>query len=77
VPSPVLSVHQTDVIYYGDNLVDHIAHDSGRRLCIRQDQTECGALRSGQTYLRVPKAWNSRPLCDAHIGPNVCTIGGM
>lgn len=27
VPSPVFSVHQTDVIYYGDNLLDYIAHE--------------------------------------------------
>ena len=26
-PSPVLSVYQTDVIYYGDNLLDYIAHE--------------------------------------------------
>ncbi len=28
-PSPVFSVHQTDVIYYGDNLLDYIAHEFG------------------------------------------------
>jgi len=28
-PSPVFSVHQTDVIYYGDNLVDYVAHEFG------------------------------------------------
>lgn len=27
VPSPVFSVYQTDVIYYGDNLLDYIAHE--------------------------------------------------
>jgi hypothetical protein len=27
VPSPVFSVHQTDVIYYGDNLLDYVAHE--------------------------------------------------
>jgi hypothetical protein len=26
-PSPVFSVHQTDVIYYGDNLLDYVAHE--------------------------------------------------
>lgn len=26
-PSPVFSVYQTDVIYYGDNLLDYIAHE--------------------------------------------------
>jgi hypothetical protein len=29
VPSPVLSVYQTDVIYYGDNLLDYVAHEFG------------------------------------------------
>ena len=29
VPSPIFSVHQTDVIYYGDNLLDYIAHEFG------------------------------------------------
>lgn len=29
VPSPVFSVYQTDVIYYGDNLLDYIAHEFG------------------------------------------------
>jgi hypothetical protein len=28
-PSPVLSVHQTDVIYYGDDLLDYVAHEFG------------------------------------------------
>lgn len=27
VPSPVFSVHQTDVIFYGDNLLDYVAHE--------------------------------------------------
>jgi hypothetical protein len=26
-PSPVFSVHQTDVIFYGDNLLDYVAHE--------------------------------------------------
>lgn len=26
-PSPVFSVHQTDVIYYGDDLADYVAHE--------------------------------------------------
>lgn len=26
-PSPVFSVHQADVIYYGDNLLDYVAHE--------------------------------------------------
>jgi hypothetical protein len=26
-PSPVFSVHQTDVIYYGDNVLDYVAHE--------------------------------------------------
>jgi hypothetical protein len=26
-PSPVFSVYQTDVIYYGDNLLDYVAHE--------------------------------------------------
>lgn len=26
-PSPVFSVHQTDVIVYGDNLLDYVAHE--------------------------------------------------
>ncbi|HEX8094088.1 SMI1/KNR4 family protein [Jatrophihabitans sp.] len=26
-PSPIFSVYQADVIYYGDNLVDYIAHE--------------------------------------------------
>ena len=29
VPSPVFSVYQTDVIYYGDNLLDYVAHEFG------------------------------------------------
>ena len=28
-PSPVFSVHQTDVIVYGDDLVDYVAHEFG------------------------------------------------
>ena len=28
-PSPVFSVHQTDVIFYGDNLLDYVAHEFG------------------------------------------------
>jgi hypothetical protein len=28
-PSPVFSVHQTDVIFYGDNLLDYLAHEFG------------------------------------------------
>lgn len=27
VPSPVFSVHQSDVIFYGDNLLDYVAHE--------------------------------------------------
>lgn len=27
VPSPVFSVHQADVIYYGDDLLDYVAHE--------------------------------------------------
>jgi hypothetical protein len=27
VPSPVFSVYQTDVVYYGDNLLDYVAHE--------------------------------------------------
>ena len=27
VPSPVFSVYQTDVIFYGDNLFDYVAHE--------------------------------------------------
>lgn len=26
-PSPVFSVHQTDVIFYGDNVLDYVAHE--------------------------------------------------
>ena len=26
-PSPVFSVHQSDVIFYGDNLLDYVAHE--------------------------------------------------
>ncbi len=26
-PSPVFSVHQSDIIFYGDNLLDYIAHE--------------------------------------------------
>jgi hypothetical protein len=26
-PSPVFSVHQADVIYYGDDLLDYVAHE--------------------------------------------------
>jgi hypothetical protein len=26
-PSPVFSVEQTDVIFYGDNLLDYVAHE--------------------------------------------------
>lgn len=26
-PSPIFSVHQTDVIFYGDNLLDYVAHE--------------------------------------------------
>lgn len=26
-PSPVFSVHQADVIFYGDNLLDYVAHE--------------------------------------------------
>lgn len=26
-PSPVFSVHQSDVIYYGDNILDYVAHE--------------------------------------------------
>jgi hypothetical protein len=29
VPSPVFSVYQTDVVYYGDNLLDYVAHEFG------------------------------------------------
>lgn len=28
-PSPVFSVHQADVIFYGDNLLDYVAHEFG------------------------------------------------
>jgi hypothetical protein len=28
-PSPELSVYQTDVIYYGDDLLDYVAHEFG------------------------------------------------
>ena len=28
-PSPVFSVYQTDVIFYGDNLLDYVAHEFG------------------------------------------------
>ena len=27
IPGPVFSVHQTDVVYYGDNLLDYIANE--------------------------------------------------
>ena len=27
VPSPIFSVHQTDVIYYGDDLLDYVAYE--------------------------------------------------
>ena len=27
VPSPVFSIYQTDVIFYGDNLLDYVAHE--------------------------------------------------
>jgi hypothetical protein len=27
VPSPVFSVYQTDVIFYGDKLLDYVAHE--------------------------------------------------
>ena len=30
-PSPVFSVYQTDVIFYGDNLLDYVAHEFGVR----------------------------------------------
>ncbi len=28
-PSPVFSVHQTDVIFYGDDLLDYVAYEFG------------------------------------------------
>ena len=28
-PSPVFSVHHTDVIFYSDNLLDYVAHQFG------------------------------------------------
>lgn len=42
VPSPVFSVHQTDVIHYGDNLVDYVAREFG------------GTLREPSERTRVP-----------------------
>jgi hypothetical protein len=34
-PTAVFSVHQTAVIYYGDNLLDYVAHGSVSHLAIR------------------------------------------
>lgn len=43
-PAPVFSVHQTDVIYYGDNLADYIAYEFKLP----------GASRGNHPQLRVP-----------------------
>ena len=51
-PSPVFSVHQSDVIFYGDNLLDYVAHEFRIPPLHPSDRTHVPFCRTSPKVLR-------------------------
>jgi len=65
-PSPVFSVHQTDVIYYGGNLLDYVAHEF-KVPPLTRHRIAALTFPSGQTSPRALRVGTSRRPDSLHI----------